>query len=166
MQDLMVRRDSESRIIDKYLMSYEGRVIAVRKHPAVLLPAASVAVGALLVCGAVSVVTGLWLVWWLWLIALGYLLWKILSWSIDFFLVTEHRIMAVSGIINRNVGMAPLSHVDDIKLTRTVLGRTLGYGDFELQTSGQWHALKEIGFVPYPEQLYLEISSVIFGSDD
>ncbi|POM24506.1 Bacterial membrane flanked domain protein [Actinomadura rubteroloni] len=166
LQEMIVYRDSRSRVIDKYLMSYEGRVIAVRKHPAVLLPAASGAVGSLLACAAVSAFTGFWLVWWLWLLSLGHLVWRVLGWSIDFFLVTEHRVMAVSGIFNRNVGMAPLSKVTDITLERTPLGRILGYGDFVLETAGQWQALKAVGYVPYPEQLYLEVSSVIFGAVD
>ncbi len=163
---MMVHRDSASRSVDKYLMSYEGRVIAVRKHPAVLLPALAVAVVGLVLCAVAGVVTGFWLVWLLWLAALGYLLWRILVWSIEFFLVTEHRVMVIRGVFNRDVGMMPLGKVTDITLERSLLGRTLGYGEFILETGGQKQQFNKVNFMPYPEQLYLEVSSVIFGAQD
>jgi membrane protein YdbS with pleckstrin-like domain len=164
LQDMMVHRDNSSRTVDKYLMSYEGRVIAVRRHPAVLLLPVSVVVLGLIACGTASALTGQVWLWWLWLIAVGYLTWKVIAWSVDFFLVTEHRVMVVNGVLNRNVAMMPLAKVTDIALNRSVIGRILGYGEFVMESAGQKQALRNVGFMPYPEQLYLEVSSVIFGS--
>ncbi|MFB4299930.1 PH domain-containing protein [Actinomadura sp. NTSP31] len=163
---MMVYRDSKSRTVDRYLMSYEGRVIAVRRHPAVLLLPAVIVVATLIACGAVSAVTGIVWVWLVWLPTLGYLVWKVAAWSIQFFLVTEHRVMLISGVLNRTVAMMPLAKVTDIALERSVAGRMLGYGEFILESAGQKQALRNVGYMPYPEQLYLEVSSVIFGATD
>ncbi|GAA2457151.1 PH domain-containing protein [Actinomadura vinacea] len=166
MQDLMVYRDSSSRTVDKYLMAHEGRVIAVRRHPAVLLLPVLVAVGGLIVCGFAATITNVMWLWWAWLLTLGYLAWKVIGWSVEFFLVTEHRVMVINGVLNRNVAMMPLAKVTDIALERSVLGRMLGYGEFVMESAGQKQALRNVGFMPYPEQLYLEVSGVIFGAED
>ncbi len=166
LQDMMVHRDTSSRTVDKYLMSYEGRVIAVRRHPAVLLPPAAIVVAGLIACGAASAWTGIGWLWALWLIAVGYLAWKVLAWSMEFFLVTEHRVMVVKGVLNRDVVMMPLSKVTDITLNRSMVGRLFGCGEFRTESAGQKQWLKSVNFMPYPEQLYLEVSSVIFGTTD
>jgi uncharacterized membrane protein YdbT with pleckstrin-like domain len=166
MQDLVVYRDSGTRTVDKYLMKHEGRVIAVRRHPAVLLLPLLAGVGGLIVCAVAATVTGVLWVWWLWLAALGYLAWKVTAWSVEFFLVTEHRVMVVSGVLNRNVAMMPLAKVTDIRLDRSLGGRILGYGEFVMESAGQKQALRNVKFMPYPEQLYLEVSSVIFSTEE
>lgn len=104
--------------------------------------------------------------WWLWLLPIGYLLWKVIAWSLEFFLVTEHRVMVINGVLNRNVAMMPLAKVTDINLERSIIGQMLGYGEFVMESAGQKQALRNVGFMPYPEQLYLEVSSVIFGTID
>lgn len=166
LQDMMVQHDNSSRTVDKYLMSHEGRVIAVRRHPAVLIPPVGIVVAGLVVCGAAGAVAGLMWIWWLWPLTIGYLLWKVVAWSLEFFLVTEHRVMVIKGVLNRSVAMMPLSKVTDITLNRSMTGRMLGYGEFMTESAGQKQALRNIGFMPYPEQLYLEVSSVIFGTID
>ena len=84
----------------------------------------------------------------------------------EFFLVTEHRVMLITGVLNRNVAMMPVAKVTDIALERSLGGRMLGYGEFILESAGQKQALRNVGHMPYPEQLYFEVSSVIFGSTD
>nr|WP_187412535.1 PH domain-containing protein [Actinomadura syzygii] len=162
----MVQHDSSSRTVDKYLMSHEGRVIAVRRHPAVLLLPVGIVVAGLVACGAVSAVSGIIWIWWVWLVTIAYLVWKVIAWSIEFFLVTEHRVMVVMGVLNRTVAMMPVAKVTDIALNRSVGGRIMGYGEFVMESAGQKQALRNVGFMPYPEQLYLEVSSVIFGTID
>jgi hypothetical protein len=38
----------------------------------------------------------------------------------------------------------------------------LGYGEFIVESAGQEQALRTINFLPYPEQLYLEVCRLIF----
>lgn len=166
LHDMTVFRDTSARTVDRYLMSHEGRVIAVRRHPAALLLPVLEVVGGLVIAGLISTTLGLTWIWWFWLLLLGHLVWKVIAWSIQFFLVTEHRVMLISGVLNRRVAMMPLSKVTDIRLDRSLLGRMLGYGEFILESAGQDQALREVDHMPYPEQLYLEVSSVIFGVED
>lgn len=166
MQELMVVRDTESRTVDKYLLHYERhRFIAVRHHPAIMLGPISMAVGGMVVAGLAST-AGLWVIWWLWLILLGHLIWKIIVWSLEFFVVSEHRVMMITGVFNRKVAMIPASKVTDIAFDRPIVGRFLGYGSFIVESAGDQQAFREVHFMPYPEQLYLEVSSVVFGSED
>src|SRR5580698_5435023 len=72
-----------------------------------------------------------------------------------------------SGIITRKVNMMPLSKVTDMSFQRSTLGRLLGYGQFTLESAGQDQALRIVDYLPYPEQLYLEVCGLIFkGKDD
>ncbi|MBX6766198.1 MAG: PH domain-containing protein [Actinomadura rubrobrunea] len=164
MQDMMVFHEAGSKTVGRYLMSHEQRVIAVRGHPAVLLPALLLVVGGLIGCGLVSAVFGVAWIWLLWPATLGYLGWQVLAWSLRYFLVTEHRVMVISGVLNRKVAMMPLAAVEDIALKRSMLGRLLGYGEFVIESAGQKQALRNVRFIPYPEQLYLEVSTEVFGA--
>ncbi|GAA0219516.1 PH domain-containing protein [Actinomadura nitritigenes] len=167
LQDMVVHRDdTTTRMVDRYLMSYEGRVIAVRRHPALLLLPIVSTVAALILCAAVQVTIGLAWIWLLWLVSLGYLLWNLAAWSLQFFLVTEHRIMVIRGVLNRDIAMMPMAKVDNIELKRSYTGRALGYGEFVIESAGQKQGLRRVRFVPYPEQLYLEVSSFVFGTVD
>lgn len=166
LHDMIVFRDAGSRTVDKYLMAHEGRVIAVRRHPAALLLGVAEVMGGLIISGLVHSATGTALIWWGWLLLLGRLTWKIIAWSMEFFLVTEHRVMLITGVLNRKVAMMPLAKVTDIELARTFVGRLLGYGSFIMESAGQDQALRNVTYMPYPEQLYLEVSSVIFGAED
>src|SRR5262245_27319286 len=108
LHELMVIRDSGTRIVDKYLMSYEGPPVAVRRHPAVLVQQVGEVVGGLIVAGIVTGTVGAGpglLIWWLWLALLARLTWKVIAWSMEFFVVTQHRVMLITGVLNRKVAM-------------------------------------------------------------
>ncbi|MCW2919624.1 MAG: rane-flanked domain protein [Actinomycetia bacterium] len=166
LNDYVVFRDSGTRTVDRYLMPHEGQTIAVRRHPAVLLRPVVEVVAGLFACGYVSTATGLTLIWWLWLGLLARLMWKVFAWSIEYFLVTEHRVMLITGVLNRRVAMIPLGKVTDIALERSALGRMLGYGEFVMESAGQDQAMRNVKYMPYPEQLYLEVSSLVFPAVD
>jgi uncharacterized membrane protein YdbT with pleckstrin-like domain len=166
LNDHVIFRDSGTRTVDRYLMAHEGQVIAVRRHPAVLLRPVAEVVGGLFLCGYLSTATGLTLIWWLWLALLTRLMWKVFAWSIEYFLVTEHRVMLITGVLNRRVAMIPLGKVTDIALERSALGRMLGYGEFVMESAGQDQAMRNVKYMPYPEQLYLEVSSLVFPAVD
>jgi hypothetical protein len=42
----------------------------------------------------------------------------------------------------------------------------LGFGEFIVESAGQDQALRVIDHIPYPEQLYLEVCEMLFGSSD
>jgi Bacterial PH domain len=58
--------------------------------------------------------------------------------------------------------MMPLAKVTDMSFQRSAMGRIFGYGEFILESAGQDQALNKIDYLPYPEQLYLEVCGLIF----
>jgi membrane protein YdbS with pleckstrin-like domain len=154
--------------INKYLLPREVQVATVRQHPAVLISPSAQALGGLLVAGVLNatLVHGVLAVimWAAWLVLLLRLIWKAVNWSVDYFVVTTERLLLTTGFLTRNVNMMPLTKVTDMSFRRTFPGRLLGYGEFIVESAGQDQALRNVGFIPYPEQLYLLICGMLFPS--
>jgi membrane protein YdbS with pleckstrin-like domain len=154
--------------IDKYLLPREVQVATVRQHPAVLIPASALTLGGLLLAGILSatVVQGIpaAVLWVAWLVLLLRLVWKVLNWSVDYFVVTSERLLLTRGFLTRRVNMMPLTKVTDMSFKRSFAGRLLGYGEFIVESAGQDQALRNVEFIPYPEQLYLLICGMLFPS--
>jgi membrane protein YdbS with pleckstrin-like domain len=145
-------------IVD-YLMPQEDVVVAVRQHPiaiakpGLLIVAGLAAAAAVTAVGSVGSEIHLLLAW---------AAWKIIDWRYTYFIITENRLMLVTGVFSKNVGMMPLAKVTDMRLERSPTGRALGYGKFVIESAGQEQALRDVPFVPYPQQLYQEILAMIF----
>ncbi len=158
--------------VDRYLLPHEQEVITVRKHPAVLLaPVAWAVIGLALAALLTETVlrhdSGLtWIIWAAWGIVFLRFLWAAVNWGVDYFVVTSHRFIETSGLLSRKVAMMPLVKVTDMTFERSFLGRMLGYGTFILESAGQDQALSKVDHIPYPEQLYLEVCSLIFPNKD
>jgi len=56
----------------------------------------------------------------------------------------------------------PLSKVTDMSFQRSAMGRVFGYGEFIVESADRDQALRSVNFVPYPEQLYLEVCGLLF----
>jgi uncharacterized membrane protein YdbT with pleckstrin-like domain len=160
------------REVNKYLLPHEQQVITVRQHPAVLMGPALLTLGGLIAAVVLSdtllkdqtsLVYLVWIGWGVLLVRLG---WKTFAWSVDYFVVTSQRMILTSGVLTRKVAMMPLVKVTDMSFQRSFWGRLLGYGEFILESAGQDQALRTVGHIPYPEQLYLEVCNLIFPSKD
>jgi membrane protein YdbS with pleckstrin-like domain len=154
--------------INKYLLPREIQVATVRQHPAVLISPSAQALGGLLIAGIVTatLVHGILatIIWVAWLLLFLRLVWKVINWSVDYFVVTSERLLLTTGFLTRKVNMMPLSKVTDMSFKRTFPGRLLGYGEFIVESAGQDQALRNVEFIPYPEQLYLLICGMLFPS--
>ena len=62
---------------------------------------------------------------------------KILVWRNQQFIVTNHRVIHINGVINKNVIDSSLEKVNDVKLTQSYLGRIFNYGDIEILTASE-----------------------------
>jgi uncharacterized membrane protein YdbT with pleckstrin-like domain len=60
-----------------------------------------------------------------------------LNWSNHQFIITNRRVMQISGIFNKNVIDSSLEKVNDIKMSQSALGRMFGYGDIEILTASE-----------------------------
>jgi membrane protein YdbS with pleckstrin-like domain len=153
--------------LKRFLLPTETIVIEVRRHWAeIFLPAVAVFVGlvvALLLDTVMPLAPPVRLIMWLaWASVLGLFLWRILDWSMDWFVVTDKRFVRTWGVLTRQVGMMPLTRVTDMRYERPALGRVFGYGTFVLESAGQDQALHLIEFLPDPEQLYREVCELLF----
>ncbi|WP_046468703.1 PH domain-containing protein [Allosalinactinospora lopnorensis] len=154
--------------VNRYLLPHEQDVVTIRRHPAVLMGPVSAVLGALIFAGFLSNTAlasnaaALAVIWWVWLLVLVWFVWRVAEWSVDYFVITSARLLLTTGLITRQVNMMPLSKVTDMRFERSILGRFLGYGTFIMESAGQDQALSRIHFVPYPEQLYLEVVGLIF----
>jgi uncharacterized membrane protein YdbT with pleckstrin-like domain len=163
---LVTPGDSAPASVNKYLLPHESQVITVRRHPAVLMAPVGLVLGGLIVAGVLSNVVdanqSLNWIWWGWLLLLGWFVWRVAEWSVDYFVITNQRMILTTGLITRKVGMMPLAKVTDMSFERSIVGRMLGYGSFVLESAGQDQALNTVDYLPYPEQLYLEVCEMIF----
>ena len=92
-----------------------------------------------------------------WLLVMSVIAWRVADWYYDRFILTNKRIMAVSGMVTRTVAMMPLLRVTDMKYEQSALGRVLGYGTFVVESAGQDQALRTVKHLPNPNELYLRI---------
>jgi hypothetical protein len=158
--------------VDKYLLPHEQQVITVRRHPAVLIGSIALTAAGLIAAAVLSDTflqhqsTLLLIVWIAWGILMLRLIVAAATWAVDYFVVTSHRVILTSGLVTRKVAMMPLAKVTDMTFQRSFLGRLLGYGTFILESAGQDQALSKVDYIPYPEQLYLEVCALLFPSKD
>ena len=134
--------------------------------PAVLTLAGLLAAGVLSATVLHSEGALITVVWLAWLVLFVRMIWKAVNWAVDFFVVTSHRILLTSGLLTRKVAMMPLTKVTDMSFQRSFAGRLFGYGEFIVESAGQDQALRNIDHIPYPEQLYLEVCGMLFGTSD
>ena len=149
--------------VSRYLLPHERSCITVRIHPATLAGPLILVSGGLVAAGELtrrSVRPKI--VWGAYLPVLLYFLQRVAARQATYFTVTDNRMILVSGFVVRKVAMMPLTRVTDMSFRRSALGRLLGYGEFIIESAGQEQALRTINFLPYPEQLYLEVCGLVF----
>jgi hypothetical protein len=155
--------------VARYLLPTERPVINIRRHWAVLaggtiqsllLFAVGILIARILSGDFVRMVAIYFCIFvvarWIWIIS---------DWYVEKLVVTDKRVLLVTGIATRKVAIMPLVKVTDLTFNRSATGLMLGYGQFVVETAGQDQALSHIDFVPKPEKLYIQISELLFGGD-
>ncbi len=156
--------ESAPQSVKKFLLPHERAVITVRRHPAVLIRPTATTTGGLIVAGLITQASQgnqamAATVWLLWLILALRLTTAIVNWSSEYFISTDQRLLLVSGLLSRKTETLALARVNDMSLRRSVSGALLGYGTLVFE-SADLDAVIE--YAPYPEQLYLEITNILF----
>ena len=150
--------------VGQYLIPGERRVVVVRRHPAIFGRVAAAAVLAVLAAALDTALSSTpSRVWWLVaLVLVTWFIWRLLEWNANVFIVTDQRVMLITGLATRRVAMLPLRRVQDMTYRRSPLGRVLGYGEFVVESAGETQGLRRVTYVPTPDAIYLEISEVLF----
>lgn len=133
---------------DSYLHSVLGEnediLLVTRQHWLVLL--GEILVEAVL---AVAIIVLISLVWTLMpnplvpfgylllLLPLGSMLRDIAIWDSRKYVVTNRRVVQISGVFNKNVTDSSLEKVNDVKMEQSFLGRLFDYGDVEILTASE-----------------------------
>lgn len=61
----------------------------------------------------------------------------ILDWINRQYIVTNRRVIQISGILNKNVTDSSLAKVTDVQMEQSALGRLFDYGDIEILTASE-----------------------------
>jgi len=71
----------------------------------------------------------------------------ILVWNNHQYIVTNRRVIQISGIFNKDVVDSSLEKVNDVKMTQSFFGRLFDYGDVEILTASEMgvNLFKRIG---------------------
>jgi hypothetical protein len=153
-------------IVDSILMPSERRVITVRLHPAMLVGPTLAVIGGLIAASVLSFlnlgVGALAITWAAWGFTVLYSLARLARWPASYFIVTDVRFVLIRGILARDVVTVPLARATNLALRRSFAGRLFGYGEFVLYGAVSRQAIRNVKFLPYPEQLYLEVMGLIF----
>ena len=143
----------------KYLLPTERVSISIRRHWAVLAGDTAQTIGLLVV--GVLLARLLKSVGFAEMVAIYFCVFVVLRWAwkiLDLYnetlVVTDKRLLLLTGIFYRNVAIMPLVKVTDLTYHRSASGMTFGYGKFVVESAGQDQALSTIDFVPHPDKLY------------
>ena len=123
----------------------EHIIFVTRQHWLVLL--GQILAKSVLALGLVILIT---LIWRIWLphalVPLAYLLLSlpllgllrnVLIWTNRQYVVTDWRVIQISGVFNKDVSDSSLEKVNDVKLDQSFLGRLFDYGDLEILTASE-----------------------------
>ena len=155
----------------RYLLPSEKLVAEVHWHPVWLLRPTLVLVGALLLIGVMAggVSDGNVFTKVLGVAALAvfaYWGWKVLQWRNERLVVTDRRLLLVTGLLARRVEVMPLVKVTDMTFEQPLVGRMfdqVGWGTFVFDSAGQAGRLSRVPYLPHPDDLYQKLMDQIFG---
>lgn len=153
--------------VTDYLLPYEKHTIVIRKHPGlfvahVILLVCACAAASLLTAITNSGVLVLSAAWWTCAIIFLYLIARLAEWLYTYFVVTDTRLIFITGLIARKVITVPIREIHDMELHRSLIGRLLGYGTFNAEPSRIGYRMPRMNYMPYPEQLFLEVVGLLF----
>ena len=167
--------DSSARTgeLARYLLLHERLVREVRWHPVALLRPSLWLLGLLSLTGYVAgglpedSVLGPLLPWFVAALVCWYG-WAYLSWRRERLVVTDRRLLLLSGLLSPRVAVMPLRKVTDMTYERPFFGRLwdqYGWGTFVFESAGQDQAFHRIEHLPRPDALYHDLTEEIFGEN-
>ena len=79
----------------------------------------------------------------------------------DRFVITNMRVFRVHGVLSRRLATMPLHRILDITVVTPLIGRILGFGHFVFESAAQEQGLRDIRYVPRPDERDLAIQRVV-----
>jgi uncharacterized membrane protein YdbT with pleckstrin-like domain len=144
------RETAMTRYVESLLGNREKIILVARQHWFILISAIVFEIIIILVIISLTVLAG---VFWadfalligaigtiLLLLPLSTMIRDILDWMNEQFIVTNRRVIQISGVLNKNVTDSSLSKVTDVKMSKSFFGRIFNYGDIEILTASEFGA--------------------------
>lgn len=133
--------------VESLLAAREKRILTAHQHWFILVSAIVLEIIIILVIITLAIVAGAnWSEFALLIGAIGTILIllplstmirDILDWMNRQYIVTNRRVIQISGILNKNVTDSSLVKVTDVKMEQSALGRLFDYGDIEILTASE-----------------------------
>lgn len=135
---------------DNYLKNMLGKnehiIFVTRQHWLILL--GQILAKSVLALGLAVLITLIWRIWLpqsplvplaylLLILPLVGLLRNLIIWTSRQYIVTDWRVIQISGVFSKEVTDSSLEKVNDVKLEQSFLGRLLDYGDLEILTASE-----------------------------
>lgn len=170
---LPARGRGRGRSLRRYLGSDERVLLMTRQHPFALLRCALDTMGLLIpllvaawgVAGTEMLrgAVGTWILRVLFVLMVGLVLqlaWRVLGWEFERVVITDEKVIHVSGILDRRIASTPLAKVSEFTVRQPLLGRVFDYGSLVVDVpGGRDQALHGLAFLPDPAGLYRLVSS-------
>jgi hypothetical protein len=124
--------------VEKLLACNERIVRVARDHWITLLPtilvdvAISIVIVGLVVLGTLLSPPWTWFGFLLLVVPIGHFALRLWGWWNEQYIVTNRRLLWVSGKFSKRVSDTALEKINDILMEQSSLGRTLGFGDIEV----------------------------------
>lgn len=159
--------------LSRYLSSEEIVLLETRQHPfalanhvfrmlILLTPLLMMAWG----IGGISFLRGSiseWIIRVLLLVGLFVIVklaWQVIGWELERVVVTNDKVIHVSGILQRQIASTPLKKVSELTVLQSWLGRILDYGCLVVDVpGGRKQALHGLRFIPDPAGIYRLVTS-------
>lgn len=136
-----------ARYVESLLANRERIILVARQHWFILVSAIVLEIVIILVVIALTIIAGaFWTEFALLIGAIGTILLMlplstmmrdILDWMNRQFIVTNRRVIQISGVLNKNVTDSSLRKVTDVKMSKSFFGRIFNYGDIEILTASE-----------------------------
>ena len=78
----------------------------------------------------------------------------VVDWAVTRIVVTDKRLLEVSGFLSLQVLTMPHSKVTDYTLKQSFIGRVLDYGSIRVESAGQVQAIEQLDYVRQAVLLY------------
>jgi hypothetical protein len=167
-----VRRGARRNGLRRYLGEDERMLLVTRQHPFVLLRAALGTLGllfplALAAWGIAGIEVlrgdvGTWLLrigFVAMFVLLAMLAGRVLEWEFERVVVTDEKVIHVSGVLSRRIASTPLAKVSEFTVRQPFVGRIFDFGSLVVDVpGGRDQALHGLAFLPDPSGLYRLVS--------
>lgn len=135
----------QNHYLQRMLGEHEQVILVTRQHWFVLFQAIvfEIFVTAVIIAAVTTILFVLlpgspaWLGYFLVIIPIVSLMKDLLAWSNHTFIVTNRRVIQISGLFNKNVIDSSLEKVNDVKMVQSFVGRLFNFGDVEILTASE-----------------------------